>query len=77
MQVLGLLPDGFTLPSFFQHNPNTVTSQNFVITIPKSPVKAENEGCMPMGAIGMAINGVAFYNPYTAQRTDAVENEVS
>ena len=32
---------------------------------------------MPMGAVGMATNGVGIFNVYTAQDTDAVVNEVN
>ena len=60
----------------FQDNPNTVSAQNFQFSIPSSPSAASEESCMPMGSIGMAINGVAFYNPYTLEKTDAVVNEV-
>ena len=47
------------------------------MSIPQVPEEADEEGCLGMGTVGMAINGVAFYNPYTLEQLDAVENEVS
>ena len=48
-------------------NPNRIASQNFVIRVPLSPVAATPSDT-PLGAIGMAINGVAFFNQYAAGR---------
>ena len=57
-------------------NPNAVETQNFDITIPSNPTPAAEPSCLPMGPIGMMVNGVGFFNPYTIEKTDAVENEI-
>ena len=46
-------------------NPNTITSQNFVIRVPLSPATTSASDT-PMGPIGMATNGVAIFNQYAA-----------
>ena len=56
-------------------NPNTASDQNYNHQIPKQGVIAAKRTCLPMGIIGFAINGVAFFNPYTAQGYDAVKGE--
>jgi hypothetical protein len=48
-------------------NPNRISSQNFVIRVPLSP-SAASPSDTPLGAIGMATNGVAFFNQYAAGR---------
>ena len=50
-----------------QVNPNLIASQNFVITIPLSPASTTASDT-PLGAIGMAVNGVALFNQYAAGR---------
>ena len=42
----------------------------------KTPVQASEVTELPMGTIGLALNGVPFFNPYTFIGTDAVENEL-
>src|SRR5262249_10340875 len=48
-------------------NPNRISSQNFVIRVPLSPAAATPSDT-PLGAIGMATNGVAMFNQYAAGR---------
>ena len=49
----------------FTRNPgiNTVTSQNFTFEITRNPVEANDKIKTPLGSIGVAVNGVVFYNP--------------
>ena len=54
------------------HNPNSVKTQNNQYTIPKTPTKAASPMCLPMGPIGVAISGIPFFNPYSAEGYDAV-----
>ena len=56
-------------------NPNTVQSQAHQWTLPQTVTYRSEAGCLPMGTIGVAVDGVPFFNPYTAQQTDAVINE--
>ena len=53
-------------------NPNRILRQNNRFTIPRHPRKAEKPTPTPFGPIGVAINGVPFYNPYNAEGRDAV-----
>jgi hypothetical protein len=70
------IPDHETGPFPNAHNPNTIRKQHYVFKIPLHPVRAEKTTKLPMGPIGVAINGVPFYNPYTAEGKDAAKNEV-
>ncbi|MCX5658894.1 MAG: YHYH protein [Planctomycetota bacterium] len=57
-------------------NPNRIVKQSYVFKVPRHPVKAEKVTKLPMGPIGVAVNGVPFYNPYNAEGRDAAKNEV-
>jgi hypothetical protein len=57
-------------------NPNAIREQNYTFRIPRNPRRAEQVTKLPMGPIGVAINGVPFYNPYNAEGQDAAKNEV-
>lgn len=50
----------------FNQNPNTISSQNITLKIPANPVVASTHSATPMGVIGVAINGVPFFNQYAA-----------
>jgi hypothetical protein len=50
-------------PSGHAPNVNTsMTAQNYVMTIPTNPNVASSHEATVLGAIGMALNGVAIYN---------------
>ena len=53
-------------------NPNRILKQNYHFQIPLRPERARETTPLPMGPIGVAINGIPFYNPYNAFRQDAV-----
>ncbi len=53
-------------------NPNTIRPQNYRFVIPLHPQRAETTTPTPMGPIGVAINGVPFFNQYNALRQNAV-----
>ena len=59
----------------FRLNPNRIAEQNYTFKIPLNPSEAANKQSTPMGAIGVSINGVPFYNQYAAGRS-ALDNEV-
>ena len=59
----------------YGNNPNTLQAQRYSVSIPKNPSIGDDEGCLSMGNIGFAINGVPFYNPYTRKQENAVEGE--
>lgn len=54
-------------------NPNSIRVQTFHFRIPIEPKLAESITRLPMGAIGMALNGVVFFNPFEMQGMNAVE----
>ncbi len=56
-----------------EHNPNSIRKQNYRFLIPLHPQQAEKTTTLPMGPIGVAINGIPFYNQYNAQGKNAVE----
>jgi YHYH protein len=57
-------------------NPNSIRKQNYKFYIPLEPKPAEKPRKTPFGPIGVAINGIPFYNQYNAEGADAVKLEV-
>lgn len=53
-------------------NPNRILKQDYTFYVPRKPQRAEQPTRLPMGPIGVAINGVPFYNPYNHRGQDAV-----
>eukprot|EP00058_Branchiostoma_floridae_P012218 XP_002597706.1 hypothetical protein BRAFLDRAFT_121667 [Branchiostoma floridae] len=70
------IPDHATAVYPNRHNPNSIVAQNFRFTLPKAPQVASQTSCLPMGPVGVAINGVPIFNPFTIECLDAKENEV-
>lgn len=60
----------------YDRNPSSVTPRQKVVTIAKNPVKAAKPSCLPMGAIGVAKNGVMLYNALDARNMDARAHEM-
>jgi len=54
-------------------NPNTIKVQDFEFRFPLVPRRATEITRLPMGPIGMAINGVVFFNPFEQGGMNAVE----
>ncbi len=48
----------------FSKNPNTIASFSYTYKIPANPKVATTHAATPLGPIGVAINGVPFYNQY-------------
>ncbi len=48
----------------FHLNPNRINEQAFTFRIPLNPAEAANKEATPLGAIGIAVNGVAIFNQY-------------
>lgn len=57
-------------------NPNSIREQNLRFVIPLHPKWSDTITPTPFGPIGVAINGIPFYNQYNAQGGDAVRLEV-
>src|SRR5665811_1179319 len=60
----------------YDRNPNSIRSQSVRYSLPRSPKRASRPSCLPMGAIGVAENGVAIFNALDALDRDAVAHEV-
>lgn len=54
-------------------NPNRILPQKFRFKLPFRPQLAETITRLPMGPVGVAINGVVFFNPFEAGGINAVE----
>ena len=59
----------------FQKNPNTIAEKNFTFKIALNPTVAANHAATPLGAIGVAINGVPLFNQY-AGPNQPLTNEI-
>jgi hypothetical protein len=80
------LPDGHTTgifpvqrddPAFqIDRNPNTITAQTISLALPLMPIMAAESSCVPMGMIGVALDGVPFFNALDDAGRDAVAHEV-
>ena len=70
------IPDHETGQFPNRRNPNTIRKQDYTFRIPRHPKPADKVGRLPMGPIGVALNGVPFYNPYNREGEDAALNEV-
>ncbi|CAH1269352.1 Hypp4154 [Branchiostoma lanceolatum] len=70
------IPDHATSTFPSRGNPNDVREQSYTWRIPVTPTPASSPGCLGMGPIGMAVNGVPIFNPFNINCLDAVENEV-
>ncbi len=57
-------------------NPNDVRPQDVRLVLPRDPVRAASPSCVPMGMIGVALNGVAIFNALDDAGRDAVAHEV-
>jgi len=54
-------------------NPNTIRVQEFTFRLPLEPRAAAEITRLPMGPIGVALNGVVFFNPFEQGGVNAVE----
>lgn len=59
----------------FSQNPNVIKSQNLTFRIPLKPTEATNKTATSLGPIGVAINGVPFFNQYAAMNAP-LTNEI-
>ena len=53
-------------------NPNSIAVQNFHFRLPLKPQASDVITRLPMGSIGMALNGVVFFNPFEQGGMNAV-----
>jgi YHYH protein len=73
----GTFPIASTDPAYqIDRNPNSIKAQNISLTLPLDPQMAATPSCVPMGRIGVAINGVSIFNGLDDSGRDAVAHEV-
>ena len=72
----GVFPIQRSDPAYqYDRNPNSIEERNVNYSLPAMPSLAAAPSCVSMGAIGIAINGVAIYNALDADGRDAVAHE--
>lgn len=54
-------------------NPNRILVQKFKFKLPLRPQLADSITRLPMGPVGVALNGVVFFNPFEAGGINAIE----
>ncbi len=57
----------------YNQNPNKIAIQNYTFRIPLNPTLNSSHTSTPMGPMGVAINGVAFFNQYAAPGDDLAQ----
>ena len=73
----GIYPVRRSDPAFaIDRNPNSIREQQVAFSLPLEPAIAGAPSCVPMGMIGVALNGVALYNALDDAGRDAVAHEV-
>jgi hypothetical protein len=73
----GVFPVSRNDPAYaIDRNPNAIATQQIAFSLPPSPAAAAIPQCVPMGMIGVALNGVAIFNALDAAGRDAVAHEV-
>lgn len=73
----GIFPIARSDPaSQIDRNPNAIVEQTLSLTLPLQPALATSASCVPMGMIGVALNGVPIFNALDAAGRDAVAHEV-
>ncbi len=58
-------------------NPNKIASFSMTFKIPKNPTVATTHAATPLGAMGVAINGVPLYNQYAGPNNQALTSEIN
>jgi len=73
------LSDNFSGTTFggytFAKNPNSIAEKAYVFKIPVDPKMASTHAATPLGAIGVSLNGIPFYNQY-AGPNQPLTNEI-
>lgn len=61
----------------WNQNPNQISSQNITITVPLNPAEATNKQSTSLGPMGIARNGVVFFNQYAGPNNQPLTNEIN
>ena len=57
-------------------NPNAISGHTVDLSLPLDPIMAATASCVPMGIVGISLNGVAVYNALDDAGRDAAAHEV-
>lgn len=60
----------------YDRNPNRIGRRGETLYLPAQPRLAAAPSCVPMGMIGVALNGVAIFNALDAEGRDAAAHEI-
>lgn len=60
----------------YDRNPNSISPARYQIDLPAIPQVAATPSCLPLGEIGVLINGGYFFNALDAGGRDAVAHEI-
>jgi hypothetical protein len=72
----GIFPISPSDPAYaYDRNPNAIAAQTVAVALPLHPKVAAQPSCVPMGMIGIAVNGVALFNALDDANRDAVAHE--
>lgn len=61
----------------FAKNPNSIVEQTATLKIPLNPTVAATHAATPLGAMGIALNGVALFNQYAGPNNQALTSEIA
>lgn len=61
----------------FAKNPNSIVEHSGTFKIPINPKVATNHSATPLGAIGIALNGVPFFNQYAGPNNQELKGEMA
>lgn len=63
--------------SDFRLNPNRISSTEVTYRIPLNPTEASNKSATALGSMGVALNGVAFFNQYAGPNNEPLTFEIN
>lgn len=73
----GVFPISSADPAYqYDRNPNSIQAQSVSYSLSAMPALASSPSCVPMGPIGIALNGVQIFNGLDGESRDAVAHEV-
>ncbi|MBI1219239.1 MAG: YHYH protein [Rhodobacteraceae bacterium] len=75
--ITGTFPISRSDPAYnYDRNPNSVRNHTINLMLPADPQAAASPSCVPMGMIGVALDGVAIFNAVDDSGRDAPAHEV-
>jgi YHYH protein len=60
----------------YDRNPNSITGKEYKLNLPAMPQIAPEPSCLPMGKIGVLVNGGYLFNALDEKGEDAVAHEI-